>query len=182
MNSQRFILLYLFFLALIIRLALLTATYQDKDAVQYFEDVGIAINLLEGKGYALNFTMMQGCSIKTHSCKTTRVSAVGFSCILCFRHEKFLCTIYNTCHFSCFYLCVTVSFDRQILLLQSGYHKRGIRCISTVHLPFSNYSGIDYINIAFDFCVLLRISKSIRKFCSKEMDTHIYRRWPIGYD
>ena len=58
MNSQRFILLYLFFFALIIRLALLTATYHDKEDVKYMEDVEIAINVVEGKGYVYNFSLM----------------------------------------------------------------------------------------------------------------------------
>jgi 4-amino-4-deoxy-L-arabinose transferase-like glycosyltransferase len=57
-NPHRVFALYLFFFALLIRLAFLTATYQGKDHVGYFEDVGIAINLLEGKGYVLGFTMM----------------------------------------------------------------------------------------------------------------------------
>jgi 4-amino-4-deoxy-L-arabinose transferase-like glycosyltransferase len=44
--------------ALVIRLAVLAATYPDENQVPYFEDVAIAINLLEGKGYVLNFTML----------------------------------------------------------------------------------------------------------------------------
>jgi 4-amino-4-deoxy-L-arabinose transferase-like glycosyltransferase len=58
MNLQRFFPLYLFLFALFVRLAVLAVTYQDKAYVQYFEDVGIAINLFEGRGYVLNFTMM----------------------------------------------------------------------------------------------------------------------------
>jgi 4-amino-4-deoxy-L-arabinose transferase-like glycosyltransferase len=58
MNLQRLLPVYLFFFALLIRLAFLAATYQDKDHVEYFEDVAIAINLLEGRGYVYNFTMM----------------------------------------------------------------------------------------------------------------------------
>jgi 4-amino-4-deoxy-L-arabinose transferase-like glycosyltransferase len=34
----------------------LLATYQNNDQVPYFEDVGIAINLLEGRGYSYNFS------------------------------------------------------------------------------------------------------------------------------
>jgi 4-amino-4-deoxy-L-arabinose transferase-like glycosyltransferase len=39
-------------------LAFLLGSYQEKEQVPYWEDVTIAINLLEGKGYVLNFTMM----------------------------------------------------------------------------------------------------------------------------
>src|SRR5262249_7064413 len=45
----------IFFFALCIRLAFLVVTYQDKEKVAAFEDAGIAINLLEGKGYAYGF-------------------------------------------------------------------------------------------------------------------------------
>ncbi len=58
MNSHRFIPLYLFFFALIIRVVFLTATYHDKDDVKYMEDVEIAINVVEGKGYVYNFSLL----------------------------------------------------------------------------------------------------------------------------
>ena len=58
MNSHRFIPLYLFFVALIIRLVFLTATYHDKNDVKYMEDVEIAINVVEGKGYVYNFSLL----------------------------------------------------------------------------------------------------------------------------
>jgi 4-amino-4-deoxy-L-arabinose transferase-like glycosyltransferase len=58
MNLHRSFPVYLFFFALLIRLSFLAASYQNNDRVDYFEDVGIAINLLEGKGYVYNFTMM----------------------------------------------------------------------------------------------------------------------------
>ena len=58
MNSHRFIPLYLFFFALIIRLVFLTATYRDKDDVKYMEDVEIAINVVEGEGYVYNFSLL----------------------------------------------------------------------------------------------------------------------------
>ena len=58
MNSYRFIPLYLFFFALIIRLVFLTATYRDKDDVKYMEDVEIAINVVEGDGYVYNFSLL----------------------------------------------------------------------------------------------------------------------------
>ena len=59
MNLHRYFPLYLSLFALLIRLAVLAATYRDKDQVLYFEDVGIAINLLEGNGYTLNFTVLE---------------------------------------------------------------------------------------------------------------------------
>ena len=59
MNSHNVWAVFLFVLALLIRLAFLTATYPGKDHVDYMEDVGIAINLLEGHGYVLNFSMIQ---------------------------------------------------------------------------------------------------------------------------
>jgi len=52
--------LSLFLFALVIRLAFLAATYPDKDRVEYMEDVGIAIHLIEGKGYVYNFSMIHG--------------------------------------------------------------------------------------------------------------------------
>ena len=58
MRSHSFYALCLFFFALVIRLVFLTATYPDKDHVGYMEDVGIAINLLEGKGYVYHFSML----------------------------------------------------------------------------------------------------------------------------
>jgi len=60
MRSHSFYALCLFFFALVIRLVFLTATYPDKDRVEYMEDVGIAINLLEGKGYVYHFSMLHG--------------------------------------------------------------------------------------------------------------------------
>ena len=60
MRSHSFYALWLFFFALVIRLVFLTATYPDRDRVQYMEDVGIAINLLEGKGYVYHFSMLHG--------------------------------------------------------------------------------------------------------------------------
>jgi 4-amino-4-deoxy-L-arabinose transferase-like glycosyltransferase len=60
MRSHSFYALCLFFFALVIRLVFLTATYPDKDRVGYMEDVGIAINLLEGKGYVYHFSGFYG--------------------------------------------------------------------------------------------------------------------------
>src|SRR5690349_1004145 len=51
--------LSLFVLALGVRLACLMAIYKGNDNVHYFEDVGIAINLVEGNGYVFNFSMIQ---------------------------------------------------------------------------------------------------------------------------
>lgn len=59
MNWHRAIPLYLFLLALLTRLVFLGILYEDRNHVPYFEDVGIAINLLEGNGYVLNFTMLR---------------------------------------------------------------------------------------------------------------------------
>jgi len=59
MRSHSFYALCLFFFALVIRLVFLTATYPGKEHIQYHEDVRIAINLLEGKGYVFNFSMIQ---------------------------------------------------------------------------------------------------------------------------
>ena len=160
MKSHSFYALCLFFFALLIRLAFLTATYPDKDRVAYFEDVGIAINLLEGRGYVFNFSMIHECSSKTHGCETTCLSYLGFSCILCFRHEKFLCALRDTCPLGCFYLCAIVPFYSQILALQSGYCRSGFRSISTLCLPFSSDSRIDYFTIIFNLPLLLRISES----------------------
>jgi 4-amino-4-deoxy-L-arabinose transferase-like glycosyltransferase len=58
MDLHRFFPLYIFIFALIIRLTFLLGSYQDKEQVPYWEDVTIAINFLEGKGYAYNFTMI----------------------------------------------------------------------------------------------------------------------------
>ena len=52
MHLKRFFPLYIFLFALIIRLIFLLVTYQGKEQVAYFEDVGIAINLLDGAGYS----------------------------------------------------------------------------------------------------------------------------------
>src|SRR5262245_44403842 len=54
-SLNRLLPLYIFFFALCIRLAFLAVTYHDKEGVEYHEDVKIAINLLEGKGYAYGF-------------------------------------------------------------------------------------------------------------------------------
>jgi hypothetical protein len=58
MTSHRCFPVYLFVFALLVRLAFLAANYQNNEPIEYFEDVGIAINLLEGKGYVYNFTMV----------------------------------------------------------------------------------------------------------------------------
>jgi 4-amino-4-deoxy-L-arabinose transferase-like glycosyltransferase len=58
MNWHKSIPLYLFLFALLTRLVVLGIVYEDKSHVRYFEDVGIAINLLEGRGYVLNFSML----------------------------------------------------------------------------------------------------------------------------
>src|SRR6476661_1791732 len=59
MSVHRSCVLGLFFLALVIRLVFLGATYQENGRVKYMEDVGIAINLLEGRGYVFNVSMVQ---------------------------------------------------------------------------------------------------------------------------
>ena len=46
----------LFLSALLIRFVCLATTYNGEDGISYFEDVEIALNLLEGRGYALDFT------------------------------------------------------------------------------------------------------------------------------
>jgi 4-amino-4-deoxy-L-arabinose transferase-like glycosyltransferase len=46
----------LFLSALVIRIVCLAATYKGENGINYFEDVGIAFNILEGRGYSLDFT------------------------------------------------------------------------------------------------------------------------------
>jgi 4-amino-4-deoxy-L-arabinose transferase-like glycosyltransferase len=57
-NLRKFLPLYLFLFAFLIRLAFLLGTYQGNQSIPYFEDVGIAINLLDGIGYAYHFSMI----------------------------------------------------------------------------------------------------------------------------
>jgi 4-amino-4-deoxy-L-arabinose transferase-like glycosyltransferase len=58
LKPHRGIPLYLFLFALLTRLVALGIIHEDGDNVRYFEDLGIAINLLEGRGYVLNFSML----------------------------------------------------------------------------------------------------------------------------
>ena len=57
MIIQKHIALTLFLFALLIRLVALGATYQGADTVKYWENVKIAINLLEGRGYAIDSSL-----------------------------------------------------------------------------------------------------------------------------
>jgi hypothetical protein len=45
----------IFGVALLLRLAMLSFTFQGNDAVNYFDDAQIALNLIEGRGYSLDY-------------------------------------------------------------------------------------------------------------------------------
>src|SRR5713101_2362168 len=46
---------YLFVLALVLRLAVLGLTFRGNEAVYYFDDGRIALNLIRGAGYSIDF-------------------------------------------------------------------------------------------------------------------------------
>jgi 4-amino-4-deoxy-L-arabinose transferase-like glycosyltransferase len=54
-SLSRLLPFYIFFFALCLRLTFLAVTYHGKEGVESHEDVGIAIHLLEGKGFAYGF-------------------------------------------------------------------------------------------------------------------------------
>ena len=89
MRSHGFYALCLFFFALVIRLAFLTATYQDKDRVEYFEDVGIAIHLLEGRGYVLGFSMIQNVPVRPTAVKPPVYPSLVFLVFFVFGMKNF---------------------------------------------------------------------------------------------
>src|SRR5439155_10338208 len=55
LRSDRVWVLSVFVVALVLRLAILGVTFRGNDAVYYYDDAQIALNLIEGKGYSVSY-------------------------------------------------------------------------------------------------------------------------------